>query len=164
VRGARACVFYVPIELERVHWGSLPFVLTLGLLGALLPTLYPELSARGRGGLLAALGLVACAGVFGLAVERAAMSALVPLLHVALLGCAAFVCLEAGSVRLFNALTALVALRVLVAYFEVFGSMLDTGLGMIAGGGFTLLVVWVWRQKAPALARRLGADGAGRGP
>lgn len=161
---ALACVFYGATDLERVHWGALPFVAALALLGGLLPTLYPELSARGRGGLLAGLGLVACAGVFGVAFERAAMPALVPLVHVAMLGCAAFVCVEAGSLRAFHALTGLVALRVLIAYFEVFGSMLDTGLGMIAGGGVTLLVVWLWRRKAPALARRLGAEGTGREP
>jgi hypothetical protein len=105
---------------------------------------------------------VACAGAFGLASQRGALPALVPVLHVALLGSAAFVCLEAGSARLFHSLTGLVALRVLVAYFEVFGSMFDTGLGMIAGGSVTLLVVWVWRRKSAALARRLGADGPGR--
>ena len=57
--------------------------------------------------------------------------------------------------RAFNALTALIALRVLVIYFEVFGSLLSTGVGLITGGVLTLLVGWLWQRKTAALAARL---------
>jgi uncharacterized membrane protein len=46
-------------------------------------------------------------------------------------------------------------LRLLIVYFEVFGSMLSTGLGMITGGALTLLLAWVWKRKSPQLAEQL---------
>lgn len=65
--------------------------------------------------------------------------------------------------RLLNTATAVIGLRVLIVYFEVFGSLLSTGLGLITGGLFTLLLVWLWVRKslrrAPATsARPDGAD------
>jgi hypothetical protein len=44
-------------------------------------------------------------------------------------------------------------------YFEVFGSMLSTGLGMITGGVLTLLLAWLWKRKSPELATRLAVPG-----
>jgi uncharacterized membrane protein len=75
-----------------------------------------------------------------------------------MLGLAAWTTLELGHVRAFNAFTLAIAIRILVVYFEVFGSMLDTGVGMITGGLLTLLLTWVWRTKSPALASRFAAD------
>jgi uncharacterized membrane protein len=45
---------------------------------------------------------------------------------------------------LMNLATAIVGGRILVVYFEVFGSLLDTGLGLVLGGVLTLLLVWLW--------------------
>jgi uncharacterized membrane protein len=159
---ALACIFYVNMGDDRLHWGALPFVITLAIVGALLGRLYPSMPEATRGGLLAALGLTACIGVFGTTVTRDSIPFVAALSQVAMLACAAFVTLKLGSLRAFNAFTGLIALRVLIGYFELFGSMLDTGLGMIAGGGFTLLVAWLWKRKTPELAERLAGDsGAG---
>jgi hypothetical protein len=46
---------------------------------------------------------------------------------------------------------------VIVIYFEVFGSLLDTGLGLITGGALTLLLAWFWRKKTQSLAEHLSA-------
>jgi uncharacterized membrane protein len=81
------------------------------------------------------------------------------LFHVLLLGSAAFVALKLGSARGFHAFAGLIALRILIGYVELFGSMLDTGLGMIAGGMLTLLLLWVWTRKTAAIARRMGGAG-----
>ena len=62
---------------------------------------------------------------------------------------------------MFNLLTALIALRVLGIYFEVFGSLLSTGVGLITGGLLTLLIGWLWRRKTGDLAVRLGPAPAG---
>jgi uncharacterized membrane protein len=45
---------------------------------------------------------------------------------------------------LMNLATAVVGGRILIVYFEVFGSLLDTGLGLVLGGLLTLLLVWFW--------------------
>jgi hypothetical protein len=62
-----------------------------------------------------------------------------------------------GHARAFHVCTALAALRILVAYFEVFGSMLDTGLAMITGGTLTVALAWLWRKNSDAMERRLTA-------
>ena len=77
-------------------------------------------------------------------------------LQVVWLALFAWTSIQLGLVRVFNALTALIALRVLVIYFEVFGSLLSTGVGLITGGLMTLLVGWLWRRKTADLAVRLG--------
>lgn len=49
-----------------------------------------------------------------------------------------------GRAHLLNFATALLGLRILTIYFEVFGSLLGTGLGLIGGGVLTLGLVRVW--------------------
>lgn len=48
-----------------------------------------------------------------------------------------------GFFRLFVALS---CLRILIAYFEVFGTLLDTGLALIGGGLLILLMAALWRR------------------
>jgi uncharacterized membrane protein len=45
----------------------------------------------------------------------------------------------------------------LIVYFEVFGSLLDTGLGLVTGGLLTLLLIWFWARKRREFDRELGA-------
>jgi hypothetical protein len=75
----------------------------------------------------------------------------------------AWTSIQLGQVRAFNVLTALIALRVLAIYFEVFGSLLSTGVGLITGGALTLAVGWLWQRKTTALAARLGPAAPGGG-
>jgi hypothetical protein len=130
-------------------------------LAAALPLLYPEVPARA---LAAGRGLLIVAGltlVVGTTWERDDVGAIAALEQIGVLGIGAYGVLGLGRVRTFNALTGLIALRVLVAYFEVFGSLLGTGLGMITGGALTLLLAWVWKNKSPELAARLADAGDG---
>jgi uncharacterized membrane protein len=57
--------------------------------------------------------------------------------------------------RLLNTATALLALRLLVIYFEVFGSLLSTGIGLISGGLLTLGLAWLWSRKRREFAAEL---------
>jgi hypothetical protein len=59
-----------------------------------------------------------------------------------------------------NVATAMIGLRILIAYFEVFGSLLSTGLGLITGGLLTLLFTWLWVRKSKDFKRQFGADRA----
>ncbi|NOQ77315.1 MAG: DUF2157 domain-containing protein [Methylococcaceae bacterium] len=68
----------------------------------------------------------------------------------------AWAALKIKSIRLFNVVTALICLRVLFVYFEVFGSMFETGIGLVIGGTLTLLIVWWWFKKSDSFAQRFG--------
>jgi len=80
------------------------------------------------------------------------------LLQIVWLSLCAFVSYRALWLRLFNALTSLLALRILFVYFEVFGSLLDTGVGLVTGGVVTLLIGWGWQQKMRQLTERARAQ------
>ena len=77
------------------------------------------------------------------------------LLNLGFLCLLAWAALQAGLKAAFTLLTALVGLRVIIIYFEVFGSLLQTGLGLVGGGLLTLLVAWVWLRKSKSLTARL---------
>ncbi len=68
----------------------------------------------------------------------------------------AWAALKIQSIKLFNVMTALICIRLLFIYFEVFGSMLETGIGLVVGGVITLFVVWGWFKKADSLAHYFG--------
>jgi uncharacterized membrane protein len=65
-----------------------------------------------------------------------------------------------GRSPLLHLATAAIGLRLLVIYFEVFGTLLDTGLGLVLGGVLTLLVTWVWARKRRDFDRELSARGS----
>jgi uncharacterized membrane protein len=53
---------------------------------------------------------------------------------------------QLGRIGLLNLATAVLALRVLIAYVELFGSLMQTGLAMILGGLLTIGLAWGWRR------------------
>ena len=55
---------------------------------------------------------------------------------------------QAGHIRLLNLCTAIIGVRLVIVYVEVFGSLLQTGLAMIIGGLLTLGLAWVWVRKS----------------
>lgn len=59
--------------------------------------------------------------------------------------------------RLFDFATLVVALRAITVYFEVFGTLAATGLGLILSGGIILGVVLFWHKYRRKLATLLGA-------
>ena len=71
----------------------------------------------------------------------------------------AWASIKIKSKPLFNLFTAIICLRILVIYFEVFGSMLETGLGLVVGGVLTLLISWWWFKRSNRLALRLAVTG-----
>ncbi len=143
---------------ELLTWSLLVCgALSAGLV-ALLPRMYPALSARALLGMRIYVASTWLVLTLATALPHDDLPALGALVQVGLLGLAAWTVLQLGHLRLFNTLTGAIALRVLIMYFEVFGSMLDTGLGMITGGLLTLLLAWIWKRKSPELAARLGVE------
>jgi uncharacterized membrane protein len=141
---------------DAIGWSlAVTAVLAVGLAAA-LPRLYPELPVPARRALAAILGFGWLTLVAALGMARGSADFASAIVQVAWLSLFAWCSLQLGRVRLFNLLTAAIALRVLVVYFEVFGSLLSTGFGLISGGVLTLLIAWFWRRKTRDLAARLG--------
>jgi len=141
---------------DTLGWSLAVTAALAALVVALLPRLYPDLGPRPR----RALALIVVGGWLSLAigagVPHPSASYVGAILQVVWLALFAWASIQLGLVRVFNALTALIALRLLVVYFEVFGSLLSTGVGLITGGALTLLALWLWRRKTGDLAARLG--------
>ena len=75
----------------------------------------------------------------------------------------AWVAVVFGSTQAFNLLTLAIAVRVVTIYFEVFGSLMSTGLGLVSGGVVVLLAAWLWWRISSNLRRELGAEEASDG-
>lgn len=140
---------------DTLGWSLAATALLVAAVVSVLPRLHPELGARPRASLATLLVAGWLTLALGAGFARPGISALGAVLQVLWLGLCAWAAIGAGYVRVFNLLTGLIALRLLAIYFEVFGSLLDTGLGLIIGGVLTLLVGWLWRRKTADLAARL---------
>jgi uncharacterized membrane protein len=147
----------------ELSWGlAVGAAISAGFVAA-LPILYAD-GARLRRSLGAAIGVAFLTLALGTTLTRPELPFVGALSQIAFLGGMAWASLDARMVRVFNALTAAIALRVLVVYFEVFHSLLSTGLGLITGGVLTLLLAWLWRNKARGLAERVSAAPAPAAP
>lgn len=62
---------------------------------------------------------------------------------------------RAGLRWLLNLATLMMGLRLLAVYFEVFGTLLDTGLGLLGFGCATLLVTWLWMRRRREIEREV---------
>jgi uncharacterized membrane protein len=69
----------------------------------------------------------------------------------------AFVLHRKGRSSLLHVATAAIGVRLLVVYFEVFGTLLDTGLGLVLGGLLTLVITWLWVRKRKDFDQKLRA-------
>lgn len=90
----------------------------------------------------------------------------VPLGEQKILGCLGFVivwtfaaatAVFGGSRRLFDLATLVIAARFIVVYFEVFGSLAATGVGLIISGVFIIAAAVVWHRYRQRLALWLEA-------
>ena len=54
---------------------------------------------------------------------------------------------RANAMQVVNLATAVIAVRIFLAYVEVFGSMLATGAGLIVSGVLLLALAWLWVRK-----------------
>jgi uncharacterized membrane protein len=49
--------------------------------------------------------------------------------------------------KLFDLSCMMIALRIIFVYFEIFGTLLQTGIGLISSGAFILFVAYLWHTK-----------------
>jgi uncharacterized membrane protein len=155
-------VWYQPIDGgETLSWSLALALLLAAALAAALPHLYPDLPAPARRTVAAILGFGWLTLALGTSFARGSADFVGAILQVAFIALFAWCSLQLGRLRVFNALTALIAVRVLVIYFEVFGSLLDTGVGLITGGALPLAIAWFGRRKTRDLAARLAPSAGG---
>jgi len=153
-------LWYVPFTLSAGETSSVQKFLAICLFATasiiiFIPKLYKE---RPKGTHLAmrivlAVIFLICSTAMWHIHSNPSIGALTNITYMFVLAWAA---LKIHSIKLFNLMTALICLRLLIVYFEVFGSMLETGIGLVGGGVVTLLVVWGWFKKADVLAQYFG--------
>lgn len=138
---------------ETLSWGLL---VNLGFAVASawsIPARYadwPKAAQHAASGLL-----IACALSLALATgfARGALSYVGALVQVGVLALVAYGLYALGLRKAFQTCTALIGLRLLVVYFEAFGSLLDTGMALMSGGLLTLFLAHVWRTRVLALGK-----------
>ena len=62
------------------------------------------------------------------------------------------------NARVLNLATAIIGIRLIAVYFEVFGSLLDTGLGLVTGGLLTVALTYFWARKRREIAGRFDEE------
>jgi uncharacterized membrane protein len=94
--------------------------------------------------------------LIGLTAVVTGLGVLVPHAPIAMVGALGFVIVwalvawcgyKAQAMQIVNLATAVIAVRIFVAYIEVFGSMLATGAGLIVSGVLLLALAWLWVRK-----------------
>lgn len=152
VQGAALASLVPVLWYDRGHerTGALAVVCLLGVLAASVALALRDDAARGpaRGALLTlaiAAPIVCYAPLLGQHDRGGVPAALSFLLVWAAIGVAAY---RLGRIRLLNVATAFLGVRLLIIYFEVFGSLLDTGIGLLSGGVLTILLAWAWVKKS----------------
>jgi len=157
-------IWYAALDAdETLGWSLIVTAVTAGALAAALPRLYPDMPSRAVRGLAAILGFGWLTLAVGAGLARGSVDYLGAILQIGWLGLFAWTVLQLGLLRAFNVLTALIAVRVLVVYFEVFGSLMSTGVGLISGGVLTLAAAYLWKSKTRELAQARGSGGGGGG-
>lgn len=150
--------WYANIELEhRVTWGA---VLSLALVAVPILFRRPLFEDQARAATLGLTVLVA-ATVPPLALTHPSLELLGGMLGLAVLALFALLAYRGGHRTAFSLLTAAIGVRIITIYFEVFGSLMSTGLGLVTGGALTLLVAWLWARTSRNLKddfERGGAD------
>lgn len=63
----------------------------------------------------------------------------------------AYLASKLNEKRIFEISCFILSLRIVVIYFEVFGSLLQTGIGLISSGAFILLVCYLWHSNKEKL-------------
>jgi hypothetical protein len=119
-----------------------------GFLAWWLPATLPQATLRAR---------LTLGGVLLFATVSSALPGAFPRDDLPALGAISFMLLwigvalaayELGRIWLLNLATAIIAVRLVITYVELIGSMLETGVSMIVGGLLTLLLAWLWVKKS----------------
>ena len=131
-------------RVENAWAYALVPVLTSLVLAFLLPKNPSEIDGKGRRGLQLLLLFGPIFGYVPLIVHHDASGLTGAAGFLVLWSIIGWTALRLGRVDLFNLATAFLGMRLLGIYFELFGGLLNTGIGLLTGGLLTLLLAWLW--------------------
>ena len=146
---ASAMLFYVDVGVDES--AGLALLPAAGIWSVAAVSL-PSWQAPGERPAVSALratliiGVVSTCAALGFA--RAEWALVGALGQLAVLALAAWTCQSMGMRGGFRLATAAIYLRLLIVYFEVFGSLLSTGLGLISGGALAMAFAWLWSKRS----------------
>lgn len=126
------------------------------LAGAVISASRPTAPPAARGAALAAFLTLAVSATVPLVAPLEPHEVLGCVLFLIVWTLAAVAAGIAGRRRLFDFATFAIAARLVVVYFEVFGSLSATGVGLIVSGLFILGVAYAWHRYRSRLAGWLG--------
>ena len=144
--------WYAAIGVEHLaSWGAGLAVLLAAVAIASRRFLFPE-HAR-----LAAMSFVVflTATVLPLVVTHESLELVGGLFGLGVLGFFARMAYQIGHRAAFGVLTAAIGIRIVTIYFEVFGSLMSTGLGLVTGGVLTILIAWLWARTSSSLQHEI---------
>lgn len=149
-------VFYSYTADENWRFLWLGFALSVLLTGWLWTRMPADRSGRPACWLLVACLLLA---YLPLVISPGDLDLVAALTFIGLWLLVAWATHQGGLLRLLNLATAVIGIRILIVYFEVFGSLLGTGVGLVTGGLLTLALVWLWTRKRREFTRELEGEG-----
>lgn len=148
----------------ELGWGLAAIAAIEGALVAALPALHPAVPPQARLGLAVAAAL-AWGSLAGLRLPREAWPSAAAVAQIGVLAAIAWACAASRRTGLFRLLAALVGVRIFAVYLEVFGSLLQTGLGLVLAGLLLLALTVLGRRRSSRVAapdaRRGGGEGHG---
>lgn len=152
VVGAAMCTgsWYIGHQV-RSEWGmGLLFItFALGASIALRKTLWPELKSRTLKFVLGLWVLAWLSLALGILIPRSSgLPVMAAGFQLAMLALMIVMSIERGKIGQFRFWVGAACLRILVVYFELFGSLLDTGLALVGGGVLIVVLAGLWRKWA----------------
>ncbi len=137
---------------EHLEWTSAgSFALVVAAILAGLPRLWREVPDAVRRAFAEAVGIGAASTCVAFLVPYGDLGWVAALSQLAVLAALARACLVAQASTAFRLCAAAIAVRLVVIYFELFGTLLDTGLALLGGGLLTLLLARQWQRRTRAL-------------
>lgn len=149
-------VWYLGMEVDELPLMTTVVPLLLGgLLIAVTPWLLGPTEGAAINAVRAAIAVAIATSVAPLFIAHESANVVGALSFIALWLSFAVAFYRLGRVNLLNLATAVIGLRVIIAYIEVFGSLLQTGIAMIVGGAITIGIAWLWVRKARDFKREV---------
>ncbi len=134
--------WYVRLPAWTVSWGAAVLLAVW-----VIPSIVAKHAFGERAKwVVASIGVAVLATLLPLWIAHPELELVGGLMSLAVLGYFAFAASSTGHRRVFSLLTGLIGARIVAIYFEVFGSLMSTGLGLITGGALTLLLAWAWTR------------------
>lgn len=134
--------------------GLIATTLVLGLAVVFRKSLWPDASSKVVTFKLGLWALAWLCLVMGLGISRGFdVPVIAAVFQLGMLAMMILIAIQAGSIRQVRFWVGAACLRLLIVYFEIFGSLLDTGIALVGGGILIVVLAGLWRKWASKLER-----------